>query len=1009
MVTILGSGLHPRLYVTPRDVERLRQNVVRFEWGQEYSRQMQSRSATWVAKTDEELRALVPPPGSTFAYGFSGCPVCGASWPTWGSKGLANLANPNQVTCPKCKRVFPDTEHPDDGSGWRDPKSGEDYYFLGCYNAHAAQEITLHILRDLAISYAITGDEKHARAAAVVFDRLADTYCKATVGSIDYPQKNNHGRLERPQYQVARVLVLLANYLDLLYNSPEFDKASLNGEGTIRQHVERNIIRDGGDYCYRRALEGHMAATNGQADYVRGTLAAGIMLDDKKLIDVAVTGPSRLQNFLDNCIDRDGQYYETSIGYSEHCLTLYLDMAEMLYNLRTNDYPNGINFYANPRFQKTLIDSFIDINVMGHTPRFGDWGPDLTALTGPPSHFARYPYWFSEVLIARETDDAARQKWLAAQQYFADGDVAKRRNIDQFGDMMTWFAFHADPIEKPKAEAAPQPRAVLGGRGIITLRSGEGPTGRGALVRYGASLNHGHKDDLNLNFFGLGRELTYDLGYTLGSAHAQVGWTKLTASHNLVVVNEKNQMEAPGSGGSPHFYIARGPLQAMEASAEASYSSEGVRTYRRTMALVDLPTGGYLVDVFRVEGGNQHDLMWHFQGKLHRVAGATMSQPQPTGSLAGAEYEWGHKVGPSGYLIGCADKPDYWNPPPGNGYGFLCDVAKGSELAGECVATYVLDGGDVDTQAPKYARGQRVELRLLLEPDSELVTARAPGLDQNAAKADHTILRRKGTDLASSFVSVVEPVDGKAQVKAARRLACKAEGCVGIEVETSAGIDYILSSMSGEPAVFTTGSGSEIRFAGRFGFLRVVDGRVEKGVMAGGTELAMGAYCLKSDKAFVSSKVSVVENERMSLTLDADVLAGLAVTNDTIAYMSRDGYSRVSPYLVTNTDGRHVTLDGDFVLARGQVGDAKASTPDGITNIVPMPTARNVGYKTTGIFRGKLIRNDRTGETSSVIDTAEDYITIRVKEPAKFPPGDSFTIYDTQPGDTLNVPTVVEK
>lgn len=999
MLSILAAGSHPRLYETPQDVARLKTNITRFQWAQDYAKQMQAGTEKYLAMTDDQLRAIVPAPGSTFAYGFSGCPICGASWSSWGAGGLATIDQPNQVTCTKCKHVFPDSDHPDSGGGWHDPKSGKNYYFLGCYNAQAAQEITLRALKSLAISYTITSDERYAHAAAVMFDSLADTYPTAIVGSIDYPQKDNNGRLERPQYQVARVLVLLADYLDLLCNSPEFSKPAKNAKGTIRQHVEEDIIRDGGNYCYQKVIDGHMVLTNGQADYVRGSLAAGIMLDEKKFTDVAISGPYRLQNFLDNCLDRDGQYYESSVGYSEHCLGLYVDMAEMLYNLRTAEHPNGINLYANKRFQKALVDACMDIDVLGHIPRFGDWGADVSAITGPATHYSRFPYVFSELLLARETNESARERWLSMRNYFADGDVEGHRNPKAFLDMAGWFAFHAEPVTKPKSVTQLKPRGVLGGRGIMTLRSGEAPDGRAVLMRYGASLNHGHLDDLNLNVFGLGRELTYDLGYALGSAHVQVGWSKLTASHNLVVVNERSQMQAPGSGGSPYFYVQRGPVRAMEASSEASYSSEGVKTYRRTTALLDLPKGGYLVDIFRVEGGHQHDLMWHFGGKLDHITGATMDEPRTTGSLAGPDYEWGHKVGPAGYLIGSADKPDYWNPPPGNGYGFLCDFAKGSDPASELIATYSLDAENKQT----------IDLRLLPQPNSEVITARAPGIDQNAAKADYTILRRKGSDLSSAFISVVEPVEGNSCINSTRRLECASPDAVGVEVSTSTGTDYILSSISGKPAVFRNAAGDDIRFAGKFGFIRISKGRVQKGVLVGGTELATGSYRLTSDAAAISGKVTAVDNDKASLTLDTNQLSKSRTASDTILYLSRSAYSHVSPYRIKAANGKQVTLDGDFVLARGQVGEGKAALPDGILNIVPLPTARNVGYKITGRLRGKLIRNDRTGETSTIIDTAEDYITLRVTEPQKFAAGDNFTIFDVQPGDQFTLPAIAEK
>ena len=80
---------------------------------------------------------------------------------------------------------------------------------------------------------------------------------------------------------------------------------------------------------------------------------------------------------------------------------------------------------------------------------------------------------------------------------------------------------------------------------MALLRAGGGPDAQAVLLRYGQSLNHGHLDDLNINYYALGRELTYDLGYSLGSTHTQVGWAHTTASHNLVVVNEKPQQGGP--------------------------------------------------------------------------------------------------------------------------------------------------------------------------------------------------------------------------------------------------------------------------------------------------------------------------------------------------------------------------------------------------------------------------------------------------------------------------------
>lgn len=1016
MLAILAPGGHPKLYETPQDVVRAKGNVQRFGWAANYYAGVRKGADKWAGMSDTQLRDLVPPPGSIFAYGFSGCPACNAGWSSWGAGGIADIEKPGVVTCPKCKKTFPDADHPDSGKGWHDPKNGKTYYFIGVYNAHVAQEITLHALQWLSIAYAISGDRKYSHAAAVLFDRLADTYPTATVGSFDYPMQGNHGRLERPQYQVARVLVHLADNLDLLSDSPDFAAPSASGKGSVREHVENDIIRDGGKYCYDQAMDGHMGLTNGEADYVRGSLAAGLMLDDKQLIGCAVTEPCRLQNFLDNCLDRDGQYYETSVGYSDHCLGLYVDMAEMLYNMRTAEYPNGIDLYKHPKLQKALFAAQIDINCFGHTPRFGDWGPDTGVITSD-SRYSVYPYAFSEFLTARAADEPARDYWAAARDFICDGDVESRRSSKDIGEWENWLFWHAEPAAKPKTDIKFEPHALLGGRGVVTLRSGEGAKGRAALLRYGPSMNHGHLDDLNVNLFGLGRELTYDLGYALGSAHVQVGWAKTTASHNLVVVNEKEQMAAPRGGGSAYYYVDQKPVRATEASSEASYASEGVKTYRRTMVMVDVPGGSYLVDIFRVAGGNRHDLMWHFIGKLDGVTGAEMGPVQAKGSLAGPEYDWGQRVGPSGYLDGCADKGDYWNPPPGNGYGFLYNVRHSASLDPECVTAGWAVG------EPKEGT---VSLRLLPEPGTELVTAHAPGISPTAPQADYAILRRKGADLTSAFVSVVEASDSGGAVRSARRLGPIKSGSldaacqqVAVEIKTSAGTDYILSSVKPKRATFLTSNGDAIEFDGQFGFLRVVDGRVARGVIVGGTLLRFGAiqqpsasnpefgelqpsYTLQSSRTAYEASVAAVDYEHAKLTLDCEVAQG-------IAYISRNAYSHSSPYRVKAVEGRVVTLDGDLVLGRGQIGKDKPSAPDVIANVVPLPAARLVTWKESGYFRGKLIRNDRTGETSTIITVDPDLVTVHVKDPAKFAAGDTFTIYDTQPGDTLRVPVIAAK
>ncbi|HUS81442.1 MAG TPA: heparinase II/III family protein, partial [Armatimonadota bacterium] len=284
----------------------------------------------------------------------------------------------------------------------------------------------------------------------------------------------------------------------------------------------------------------------------------------------------------------------------------------------------------------------------------------------------------------------------------------------------------------------------FGQKGIAILREGEGDGAQAALLRFGQALNHGHYDDLNLNYFALGEEVTYDLGYSLGSTHTQVGWARQTASHNLVVVNETRQhAEGCGTGGDLLLLAELPGLRLVEADATAAYAGLGVDEYRRTLALVGEGEDAYLVDLFRVSGGQQHDYMFHCAGEGVQVEGVELGEAEP-GSLAGPDYDWGHRQLNDANMSGVPSTP-YWNPPPGNGYGFLVDVRRGA-ADGSWTATWDLDPG----------REASVRLHALPQPGTEVITAGAPGIYPHFPRAAYVCARRTGEDLRSEFACVVE-------------------------------------------------------------------------------------------------------------------------------------------------------------------------------------------------------------------------------------------------------------
>lgn len=786
-LTAHGREAHPCVNKTPVDVERALRNIERYPFLADYVANQRAKADGWLERSDEWILEMLPEGGAAFAYGFTGCPICGARWGTWGG-ARCSWDQPGKVTCSN-GHVLPDAEHPDPGTGYVG-EDGRIHYFVGSWNAWVVETLQFDALRPLCLTYVLTKDERYAQKAAFILDALASIYPQCDAGSWDYPSKPPSGRFCRPWYQVARVLVHYVDFYDEIFDSPALDEPSVVEGMTRHQNIEENLLRNGAWYCYEQSLKGGLH--NGEADYIRGALAVGCVLGIDHYVDWALDGPYGIRSMIANNADRDGRYYETSIGYALHARDLYLTFSEPMINYRSERYPEGIDLYADPKFLSFYFLPAALFDCAGHSPRYGDSGPDTSAAWPTDPVFSSTDYDFAESCYAR-TDGAQRERFASVLAYLAGerGEDLRSSMRDRI-----WMLFHAEDFPGAGDAGAIRERLTssdfFGQKGIAILRAGEDTAAQAALVRYGPSLNHGHFDDLNLNYYALGYEVTYDLGYSLGSTHTQVGWAKQTAAHNLVVVDEQRQMQgAGGSGGSLLLFADQPGLQAVEAEARSAYLGLGVDRYQRLVALLGEGEERYLVDIFRVGGGSQHDYMLHALDDEVAIEGVHLGETEP-GSLAGPEYEWGRLQGNDGDMKGHPNKP-YWVAPPGNGYGFLVDVRRG-EAPGAWSATWRIDD----------SRDARLRAIGLPEAGTELITARAPGLYPQYPKAAYVCARRRGEDLRSTYVTVLEPVQrpGAAYTIRAQEMLARAEVMGG-------GTKLVGSNI----ALFQAGEGDRMTFA----------------------------------------------------------------------------------------------------------------------------------------------------------------------------------------------------
>ena len=770
-----GRPEHPCVYLTPQGLEQGRRNAETSAWGKAEKASILAEAETWLQHDDAYWLAFLPEPGACYAYGFTGCPLCGSPTGTWAG-ARCSWDQPRQVTCGQ-GHLLPDATCTDDGTGYK-AADGRFHYLIGTWNAWVTEQWTVKAIPSLAYAYVLTGEVKYAERAALFLDALASIYAESTAGSWDYPSSPPSGRFARPWYQVARTLVVFVEAYDLLYSSAVLDQPSLrpgrvaagppgptaqqravgtaDAQGsttpgmTRRQNIDLNLMIDGAQYCYEQTF--HASLNNGHADYLRGALAVGALLGIEPYVDNAVDSPCSIGVMLANNADRDGRYFETALGYAIHARELYLTFVEPLLYWRSTKYPAGINLFDDARMRSFYLLPALSVDCAGHAPNFGDCGPDNAMRVAAARPFSATDAQFAEWFYAYATGEP---KQTAAQllAFLGAGDSARLRANSS---ARRWLLFRADDLPATAPNELPADLAqrvngswVMGQKGLVILRNGSDLEAQAALLRYGPSLNHGDKDDLGLLYYARGWQMTYEIGYGLGSTHTQVGWASQTVSHCLVTVDETSQ--GGGSGGSLNLFADLPSLRLLEAESPLSYSNCKVSQYRRTVALVGAGKEQVLVDLFRVRGGTRHDYGIGVQTQEVTLDGAEFG-PAEDGSLAGNGIAWGELVGLDGDLKGYPNKP-YWNPPPQNGYGFFYAPRRAPAVA-PVQADFALGSG------PGAAH---FRVHALPETDTEAVLTKAPGLYPHNRSASYLLLRRKSATevpLASAFAVVMEPYGG---------------------------------------------------------------------------------------------------------------------------------------------------------------------------------------------------------------------------------------------------------
>jgi len=983
--------------ITPADIATARKNCESTTWGRQVGDDITSSADAWLRRDRTWIADNIPPKNACFAYGFAGCPECGGKTfyeTNWLPPGCS-LDNPGHVKCENGHNL-PNEKYPDPGTGYKGP-DGRMHYFVGIYNAYVIERMVAGAL-DLSYAYSLTGKPEYAERCLDILDAIADIYPTCTVGSWDYPETKtspNSGRLNRPQYQVGRVLIVLSEIYDQVIETPTANAPSVRQGLTRRENIEKNMLQDGAWYCYERSFKFY-GLTNGEADYIKGAMVVGIVLGIPEYVHWAVDGPYGIKMMLANNLGRDGSYYETASNYSNYTRSIYRGYAEYLLNVRTKDYPQGVNLYKDPKLRSFMDMLELSTQIGGSAASYGDASPCVSYEPQDPV-FNSSDFDCLNMLKVRTEDPAEKARIANAINWMSSGKPEKYYTS---GSAARWNLFHLKDGETSPTSAGSHGVAkatesrFLGQKGMAVLRSGEGIDAHGVLLRYGPSLNHANSDALNFSYYAGGHDYTYDLGYGLGSAHVYTGWSRQTASHQLAVVDEQTQRLHGGpSGGSLLAFWNGKHTKAAQASSANDYRKLGVQQYNRTLFLVNDPdtTRTYAVDIMEVQGGKKHDMFTHSLGRDVTFGGVTAGE-KTTGSLVGKGVAWGDKILVDGDIAGYPGKPS-WVAPPGNGYGFFMEPQPLTENE---------DCWWADWKMPQSA-ADHMRTWFVKADGEQSLTAWAPGIHHDVPQAAYVIRRRSPADAHSAFVTVWEPYTGSnsiAAVAADSKLTSGALASTSISVRFKDGTeDVLIADGNGQSFHGVSAKAKLLRASLINGKITALEGLGVEGAK-------VGDAALDPAQKSITGKVHSTSPGDRSVQLDQAVanpesLKGLTVT------FSNPGYSRNTAYVVEDAissgSKTSLKLTEVFELGQGIVSGTNAKTGL-MESLISHEYARPLGRKSDSeFFKGKLIKT-ADGHEAHVLGMAiGSTLQLRLDHKDGFTDGTGFTYYDIQPGDSFEI------
>ena len=850
-------------------VARAKANAARYAWAKDIRDRIVAEAAPWKKMSDAKLWGLMFGPTITrswHVWSDGHCPACKKPVPMYNWL-VDPLKHAWKVRCPHCKELFPkndfgkfyrsgldrhgvfdpkradrsllfNAEKPDakgaartfgvdDGEGF--VQGDKRWRFIGAYSVYGQwKKLVVAGIGKLAAAYVVTGDRAYAHKAAILLDRVADLY--PTFDHVKqawvYEKMRTNGYVStwHDACEETRKMVLAYDQIRpgiqgdaalTAFLSAQAKKFALDTpKGTVadvQRNIERRILEDA-------LANPHKIFSNFPRKDICTTVIRMVLArpGDGKSIDKAIDAMVAQTARVDGVTGEKG--LSSYAGFVIQGLAVFLGRC-------TRARPDFLReiFQRMPNLRKTYR-FHIDTHCLGrYYPLSGDDG----SWSDPKPQYVG-------VRFTRPGTVEPSMFTFLWQLHQLTGDAAYAQVLHRANDNSVKGLPHDLFAADPKA-IQKQVRDVIRREGLVPklpsvnkeqwhiaiLRSGKGRDARALWLDYDCGLNHGHKDGMNLGLFAKGLDLLPDFGYPPvnfgGWNNPRADWYRNTASHNLVVVDGKNQTDAAGK---TTLWADGERFRAIRASGAGII---GGKQYERTAALIDLSDGdAYVLDIFRVVGGRDHaKFLQGPDGKLGT-----------TGLKLAPAKDYGHGALLRNFRTDPAAKP-----------GWRADWA-------------ILDPENVTAARLRYTD---------LTTAAAASVCRAWALRGAYGSTDEVWLPRlmirrqaKTAPLTSTFVGVLEPYQDKPKIAAIRRLSLQtaagkgaSDAHVAVEVRLADGRTDLVIAAETELARKTTLIQKDwgVRLDGDLCWIRRgADGKVRRIALARGKSVTVGDVRLERKK-----------------------------------------------------------------------------------------------------------------------------------------------------------------